>query len=276
MKRVGFVFAVLSLALAIGFGFLQLCLKGYEQACQGYDGVNSEERNKFGISKEIYIAVVEWLDGHEGAVVGLGTLLVAIFTWRLVATTNKLWTSGEKQMKVTAESANQAKLAAQIAETAFVSNQRPWVKINHITQRGGVGLAGADDKDGSYNLNVEVKNVGNSPAVCIWANAKMVGDRFPTDAELTVVVESLRRKAPIRGITLVPTDSTTVVVSCPPDKDPVKNVDLGLVVCCVFYTFPFKSTQSEGKFVTVHRVSKNSLVGRNLKFDLSICYADAD
>ncbi len=175
------------------------------------------------------------------------------------------------------ENAIATRRAADIAEQSMISDRRPWVKINSVVQRGKLA-DGADDKDGGYNLDVSVKNVGSSPAICIFANAEMVGDQFPSEPDLKNIVERLRRKIPSKGITLVPGDSVIVNAYCVPDQSKCvrEASDLGLMVCCVYYSFTFNAAKNEGHFESVYRIGKESLEARNLKINAEQRYAHAE
>ncbi len=183
-----------------------------------------------------------------------------------------------KQLRLMRDGAADAKHLAQaavssatLARETFIADHRPWLKIDSIEQKG------ADDKDGGYNFAVSIKNLGSSPAVCIWVNALMVGDHFPNDDQLGSIVEKMRRKAPSPGVTLLPGDARLIDGYCASDssKNPMDDRNLGVMVCCAYYSFPFDKSKG-GHYVSAGRVYKESLNERDLTIRFDHFYGHAE
>lgn len=228
-------------------------------------------------------------------VVAFSTFFVAIFTVALWRSTAVLSAEARVQRRLTTRAlklasanavatkaaADAAQEASKIAEQSMVSAHRPWVVITNVMQKGRLN-SGADDVDQGYELAVSVKTIGNSPATRVFANAMTVGNTFPSDAELLDTIDKLRRKTPSPGITLIPGNDDFIDAYCLAYRTDGRQIDarlkddLGLIVCCVFYSFPFKAERNEGCFTSVYRVFKVDLKGRELKIALEKRYEHAE
>lgn len=122
---------------------------------------------------------VEFVDAHEGFFLVVFTALLAVFTYMLRSSTDKLWKAGDDQMvlikanaaqqsidmqasiKVAEDAAKAANRSAEVAERTMVLNDRPWVGVELQILRPLVFTA-----DGcSIKLDVTITNHGRSPAI---------------------------------------------------------------------------------------------------------------
>jgi hypothetical protein len=198
-------------------------------------------------------------------------IVQAIFFWRQLG----FMREGAKDTK---KAADAAAASADLARDAFIADHRPWVNIESVVPKGAIGMEGADDKgSGIYTLDISVKNVGTSPATCIWTECRMLGDRFPDEDTRKAIVEAMQKPTRSEGITLLPGETTLADGMCDSDdkKDPETTSNLGLMICCVFYAFPFDATKG-GRFVSMYRVRKKSLDARDLKIELVPLFGHAE
>jgi hypothetical protein len=92
-------------------------------------------------------AVGKYLENHNGAITGLATIVIAIFTATLYRATERLWKASESQLKEMAKTSDLAErqmtLAgrqadilekqAAIARIQFIADKRPQLRIRHVT-----------------------------------------------------------------------------------------------------------------------------------------------
>jgi hypothetical protein len=69
---------------------------GGGKACHKNQYTDKENCAQYSTLPFILVRITETLDHHEGTVVGIGTVFVAIFTFFLVRSTNKLWASSRE------------------------------------------------------------------------------------------------------------------------------------------------------------------------------------
>jgi len=99
--------------------------------------------------------LLDFLDGHNGAVTALATLVVAVFTWRLFVATEKLWNSGE----------NELKHAQVVSATQF----RAYVGVSDSK------LVGSS----KVKAQITLKNFGHTPASNVVHLCQIGLDAFP-------------------------------------------------------------------------------------------------
>lgn len=175
-------------ALLIAIALLPFVIKGYEQACEGYDQTNAEECGCIGIAEASASALFDWLEAYEGAVVGLSTVFLAIFTWRLAVTTERLWDAGERQIGVAKKSADAATMSANVARDALIATRRPLMVLKvkptlFHAQSSGFGL----------QAKIMAKNIGATPAIDVAVAIDFIDkDRVGiSDEEVIKIFEDL-------------------------------------------------------------------------------------
>jgi len=83
--------------------------------------------------------VERWLDSNEGVVVGISTIFLAVFTWRLVVTTRLLWEAGQNQLAHAKESSERQLRAYVFPHTAQL-NIKPLPDGIHCIIEGSVQI----------------------------------------------------------------------------------------------------------------------------------------
>jgi len=107
------------------------------------------------------------------------TGVLALYTMRLWRSTEKLWTAGERQIKLIGENAEAqandtakslrissldakaAQKAAKVAERTLIASYRPWLKLD---VKFGVQPLSLSEDGIMTSVNISVQNVGNIPA----------------------------------------------------------------------------------------------------------------
>lgn len=124
----------------------EYCNKDHE--CTYYDFVTS-----------LFVRLVDYFDLHAGAITAFSTIMLAIFTWRLWVSTDRLWIAGEGQRKVSQDAVTAAQDSLAHAKKISTLDLRPWIEINMTPNWG---LCYADHF--IISCIVEMKNIGRTPA----------------------------------------------------------------------------------------------------------------
>lgn len=104
----------------------------------------------------VFAQIGKVFDAIAPSLAAIATIVLAIFTWRLWWSTNKLW--------------EEARDASKQTRALFMSEQRPWIAVT-------VEVAGALTwKDGRALLPLKfvLRNVGRSPALEVRVRHKMI------------------------------------------------------------------------------------------------------
>ncbi len=109
---------------------------GYPEICYKNEYTNKEECTNYRVLSFFGRRFIQILDQHEGSVVGLATIFLAIFTWRL-------WWSTRELVR-DAKDTSKKELRAYIAATV---NNAPAIVLGH-----------------DPSVNFSIKNVGKTPA----------------------------------------------------------------------------------------------------------------
>jgi hypothetical protein len=94
------------------------------------------------------------------SLIAVFTLGLLIFTGLLWRSTDKLWLAGEKQIAVTKDSVDVARLAALTSERALTVVERAFLAISDLN----VSTIGQHGKIVDYRININVINSGRTPA----------------------------------------------------------------------------------------------------------------
>jgi hypothetical protein len=87
---------------------------------------------------------------------------LALYTYRLRKSADKLWSAGERQIAVALDAAKAAQRSADVAKDTLNATQRPWIQIKDIKIVGPMEFI---DEQARINLEFTLKNVGKSPAL---------------------------------------------------------------------------------------------------------------
>jgi hypothetical protein len=101
--------------------------------------------------------IVQSLDKAGVAITAFATIAIALFTFTLKRSTDKLWAAGERQISAVEE-------ANRISQQAIVAGQRAWLSVDGVKF-----IAPTKIGEDEYILRVEavVKNVGQTPATSV-------------------------------------------------------------------------------------------------------------
>jgi hypothetical protein len=122
--------------------------------------------------------LTHFIKTNEGAFTALSTIVIAVFTWRLYVSTDKLWEEAKASRAIAIASADAAMLAAEetrksvdLASKEFVSSHRPKV----IMRRASLYIDPDDEivADATLKSGVAyvVANVGDTDATVVESNA---------------------------------------------------------------------------------------------------------
>ena len=105
-----------------------------------------------------------WDSASHDNVIAFGTILIALFTFVLYRSTTKLWLAGEKQIEIATKAAN-------FAEDALITSERPWIKV---TAHPCGPLTYDQDKAPRINFLFRLENVGKTPAKNVGLHVKVL------------------------------------------------------------------------------------------------------
>ena len=111
---------------------------------------------------------VAYLDAHAGAITGIATVVIALFTIALAASTKKLWKEAKVASGIAQTSAEAAKAAAETAERqlrAYIS-----VEFTNVRKLG---------TEAPIEYSFDIKNVGQTPAYNVTAFTDVFVDKHP-------------------------------------------------------------------------------------------------
>lgn len=116
-----------------------------------------------------------FLESHDAFFVAVGTGFIAVFTFTLWRSTNKMWEAGEKQIAIAREAANAAASANLIAKEAFLLSERPYLLLQ-ITNVDNIRLA----IQGPPRIEYSLLNCGKSPAILKYISIEVLDSEGPT------------------------------------------------------------------------------------------------
>jgi hypothetical protein len=112
-------------------------------------------------------AIDGFLERHDKSVIGAFTIVLAISTIGLWLATNRLWSAGERQLDLLADtSATQSR----DMEKALIAANRAWIKI----QIGVGGPIEYNVNGANFTLIYMLENVGKSPALNIVFHPRLI------------------------------------------------------------------------------------------------------
>jgi len=141
----------------------EVCDKDY------YTG--KKECPKYSPALFVIVQIAKLLDHHEGSVVGLGTIFVALFTWRLWISTNRLWSESIKAGATAKIAAEAAKLSAEISSAALVITQRAHLTVHRYTS--AVAKGSTSQKTSGWDFSMNLENSGNTPANAVISGIRL-------------------------------------------------------------------------------------------------------
>src|SRR2546428_6226746 len=106
----------------------------------------------------------KWFSWIEPGLVAISTFAIAIFTWRLWVSTDKLWQAAKEQSRDAKNAIAAAQAANEISRENMNASRRAWlsiedVKLKHPTRFAEEGIG--------FAVNVTVKNLGQTPATSV-------------------------------------------------------------------------------------------------------------
>jgi hypothetical protein len=119
----------------------------YAEICEKNDETGKKECATHHISRVAVSVVGKFLERNDGAITAVSTIIIAVFTWRLWWSTDKLW--------------GEAKRTSAIAESALIIPQRAYLcavryKPEAVSDPNGII---------EWRFTVDVENTGNTPAI---------------------------------------------------------------------------------------------------------------
>lgn len=76
--------------------------------------------------------ICDWLEAHSGAIAAVATVFIAWFTITLSRSTNRLWGEAKVASRISYKASRAAKKSADAAEKAFLSANRPRIRLKHL------------------------------------------------------------------------------------------------------------------------------------------------
>lgn len=168
-KRIGKVLAIALLLVALFLApFFQ---ETYNDQCPAKAKGDSEQCSAEHVISLSFSRAGQFLRDNHDVIIALGTLFIALFTFTLWRSTEKLWDAGERQINLAEEQHRTTKAI-----------QRAYVTLN---ERNPIRLGnGVSPGDGDFTISVVVKNWGATPAVVTAIS--MVARVFDSLAEVPI------------------------------------------------------------------------------------------
>jgi hypothetical protein len=240
-------------------------------------------------------------------VIAIFTIVLAVKTAGLFRetgglreSTDKLWRAGEEQIEVARIAAQAAKDSADIAKAAFLSSDRPWLKIVDASVSGPLTFD-PTTREGRIEFKLAIKNVGRSPAVNVSMASEAVASittlpNMQPDPMNLEVCKRLREplfKWPLGSI-VFPDDTIIRGMSIPIPaneiatykslliekgiKDPKMLVSISpLILGCVDYQLPVDGSHHQTGFAYhVNRRDTANPGGTDFTVDTSVQSTSAD
>jgi len=163
MKRaIALILFVIAFLLFL-WAVLNYSYLAYKEACGTADAVGSGKCTFnhvliLGLSKTKTL-----FDDIGVAITAIATVMIALFTYFLVDSTEKLWAESK-------EAALVANRSAAIAEETLIAAHRPWLRFKAYVRDPFV----AENEDISSAFDLTIENVGGSPATGIYINHELV------------------------------------------------------------------------------------------------------
>jgi hypothetical protein len=192
-----------------------------------------------------------WLDSFlydiniTDAMIALFTGLLAVYTYLLYRSADKLWQAGERQFGVTRQSADAATKAADVAEASLYKLERPFAIV--VDQGMRTLDRGTSDDDVVPRFRIaepptfwmDLINYGKTPAIITSIATKgFVGTEFPADPDYEETVRRriiLRNSKPMGEIRFALADIGT---------DDIDRVDTGTARAMVYGRIKYKDVFS--------------------------------
>jgi hypothetical protein len=195
-------------------------------------------------------------------VVGLLILRGTLETTKIAAIANR-------------DQAAAALAANKISEKLYISQERPWVSLDHVVFIEPLRVDG-----GAVHalLRFVLKNVGHSPATNVWVEPNLMllnswksrTTRFPVDVQHEICDDPLRFKSTNIGPVIFPNGEAHIDYSLATsaeelaesraNPDPSSKTLMPYLVGCVDYRFTFSAEHHQSGFIfAVYRKRRDSL-----------------
>jgi hypothetical protein len=130
------VATIMCVVLSVFAGWMIGAIPNEAQYCSENQQTKQEDCATYNIALIAFWKIGEFLEKASDAITALASVAIALFTWTLYRTTNKLWEAGERQIGVAKDAADAAKRSATVAEETINKLERPYVlpaDISRIT-----------------------------------------------------------------------------------------------------------------------------------------------
>lgn len=117
-----------------------------------------EQCAAYNLALFILIRIREFLHSVENIITALATIAIAVFTWTLYKSSEKMW-------GVTKIAAEAAQLSAAVAERTLTDLERPWLFLDAQTVRRLNSPGPAVPIPNDWVIKLHWKNVGRTPAL---------------------------------------------------------------------------------------------------------------
>jgi len=131
-----------------------------------------------------------WMDQHNGFITAISTIVIACFTWSLARSTTKLWEEAKRASEIAKASADAAKDSAEWAERAFLSTNRPRIRVKHLWLNYSEG--GPSHPTG---FHLVFANTGTTPANLVELKIQVL--ILPKDSKLPADPHCLGQPKPL-------------------------------------------------------------------------------
>nr|WP_298718762.1 hypothetical protein [uncultured Steroidobacter sp.] len=230
----------------------------------------------------------DFIGGFVGTVIGASTLLAIALTVYLQAKTltalAEQKTQLDEQVQHARDSAESARSANELSRDIFLGTQRPWITIS-------LKPAGLRYVDGAIRVQLEVtlKNVGNSPAMNVFFSASLhidgvgitaAGDVRSVQRQLLEIMKTGPTSA--WGYALFPGESLTHPIEFGLSKEEFASVTQGLAVILPYvigvanYNFAFEGggTHHTSCVMRLSRVNRKRPKADELNRSLTAIFID--
>lgn len=146
---------ILLAAVLLVVGYLLGFIPAHIEVCEG-----AKEADQQNCSLHPLLSgILAWVNANEGLILSIATIFIAVFTFNLRRSTDKLWLAGEEQIKIAKTAADAAKASADASLVAL----RPWLSCE-VKAAGPLVFSKGD---AIFKFSFIVKNVGHSPAMSV-------------------------------------------------------------------------------------------------------------
>lgn len=169
--RLEWIALAVLLAVFIGVLFANGAIPTHGEICEQAKGTGRENCATYNMALFFWLQIGKFFDDHGGAVSAISTIVIAVFTWRLWYSTDKLWREAQENRSLTALSVNAAGVSANAASRLAKATERQLRA--YIGVHTGVVILQDEMKAQPFVVLPDCINDGQTPAYEMSYNARV-------------------------------------------------------------------------------------------------------